>query len=88
MIQIGYNHVKMTGMLHITHSKIHESSHRSYVNARMLTGQQLYSKIPTLQGNRISTDRQCKSKGGQAMKFLTSLPPLFFYCRSVQERPN
>ena len=65
-------------MLRLTHLKIHESRHRSCVNTRMLTGQQWSSKIPTRHGTRTSTDRQCKSKGGQAMKLQTSLPPLHF----------
>ena len=49
----------------------------------MLTGQQWSSEIPTLHGTWTSTDRQCKSKGGQAIKLQTYLPPLYFYCRSV-----
>ena len=44
----------------------------------MLTGQQWSSKIPTLHGTRTSKDHHCNSKGGQAMKLQTSLPPYIF----------
>ena len=54
----------------------------------MLTGQQWSSKIPTLHGTRTSMDCQRKSKGSQAMKLQTSLPPLYFFIEDLYNYKN